>query len=257
LTLAETVQRVAALVGKNQPAFFITANSHYVMLTHEHPDLFEVNKRAAFIVADGAPLVWAARRRAVPLPERVAGSDLIFALSDLAARNGYRVFFVGGAPGVAEQAASLLCARYPGLSIAGTATPRFDEQNASAYEQLKKQIQGSRPEILIVAASMPNGERWLASHLVDLGVPLGVNLGASIDFAAGRVRRAPGWMQRSGLEWAFRLSLEPSRLFGRYARNASFLLRMILRDLAGRPVPEGPAETSHADRHSFRAGQDS
>jgi N-acetylglucosaminyldiphosphoundecaprenol N-acetyl-beta-D-mannosaminyltransferase len=258
LTLVETVDHVAALIEKNQPAFFITANTHYVMLTHEHPDLFEVNAQAAFIVADGAPLVWAAGRRAVSLPERVAGSDLIFALCDLAARSGYRLFLAGGAPGVAEAAASQLCDRYPGLTIVGTAAPYFDRFDQSAYQQLKAQIQDSRPEILIVAASMPHGERWLAAHLADLGVPVGVNLGASIDFAAGRVQRAPRWMQRSGLEWAFRLWLEPSRLFGRYARNARFLLRMTLRDLAGRPVPdEGSTQAVHPTGYSVRADQDS
>jgi len=256
-TLVETVEHVAALVAKSQPAFFITANTHYVMLTHDYSDLFEVNNRAAFIVADGTPLVWAARRRAVPLPERVAGSDLIFALCDLAARNGYRLFFAGGSPGVAEQAANQLSSRFPGLTVVGTAAPRFDENDPTAYQQIKTQIQASRPEILIVAASMPHGERWLASHLTDLGVPVGVNLGASIDFAAGRVERAPRWMQRWGLEWAFRLSLEPSRLFGRYARNALFLLRMTLRDLAGRPVLHGSTQAGrHATSHSVNTKQD-
>ena len=139
LTLAQTAEAVSALIEEGQPAFFITANTHYAMLTRENPDLDEVNARAAFIVADGAPLVWAARRRPVPLPERVAGSDLIFALSELAARRGYRVFFAGGAPGVAEAAAQRLTARYPGLQVVGTAAPSFGGLADDEY------LQAARP----------------------------------------------------------------------------------------------------------------
>ena len=125
--LAETVETVSALIERGLPSFFITANTHYAMLTEENPDLQQVNARAAFVVADGAPLVWAARHQPVRLPERVAGSDLIFALSDLAARKSYRMFFAGGSPGVAEEAAHRLTARYPGLQVVGMAAPSFRE----------------------------------------------------------------------------------------------------------------------------------
>jgi len=235
LTLGQTAEAVSAVIEKCQPAFFITANTHYAMLTRENPDLQDVNARAAFIVADGAPLVWAARRRPVPLPERVAGSDLIFTLSELAVQRGYRLFLAGGAPGVAEEAARRLTARYPGLRIVGTAAPSFQNPAADDYNKLRDQIVQARPHLLIVAASMPYGERWLSAHLEDLGVPVSVNLGASIDFAAARINRAPLWMQKSGLEWAFRLLLEPGRLFSRYARNARFVLSMTLHDSSQPP----------------------
>lgn len=244
LTLAQTAEAVSALIEKGQPTFFITANTHYAMLTRENPDLEDVNARAAFIVADGAPLVWATRRRPVPLPERVAGSDLIFTLSELAARRGYRLFFAGGALGVAEEAARQLTARYPGLQVVGIAAPSFDNLTAEDYGKLRAQIIEARPHLLIMAASMPRAERWLSIHIKDLGVPVGVNLGASIDFAAGRINRAPLWMQKSGLEWAFRLILEPGRLFSRYARNARFILSMTLQGLSGAPSqPQAPLST--------------
>jgi N-acetylglucosaminyldiphosphoundecaprenol N-acetyl-beta-D-mannosaminyltransferase len=228
LTLDETVDAVADLVEKNEPAFFVTANTHYAMLTWDNSDLQEINSRAAFIAPDGLPLVWAARRRPTPLPERVAGSDLIFELGKLAERKAYRLFLAGGKPGVAEAAAARLVARYPGLQVVGTAAPSFVESSDDDYARLKAQIRAARPHILIVAASMPRGERWLAAYISDLGVPVGVNLGAAIDFAAGRISRAPRWMQALGLEWAFRLMLEPRRLFSRYASNAWFILRMLL-----------------------------
>lgn len=231
LTLVETVKTVSALVERGQPCFFITANTHYAMLTEEVSDLPLVNSRAAFLVADGAPLVWAGRNRSVCLPERVAGSDLIFSLCELAARKGYRTFFAGGPPGVAEEAARHLTTRYPGLQIVGTAAPTFRDLSAARYDELRAQITSAQPHLLILAATMPHGERWLSNHFEDLGVPVSVNLGAAFDFAAGRIHRAPRWMQKTGLEWAFRLLMEPRRLFSRYACNARFLFRRLFQEL--------------------------
>jgi N-acetylglucosaminyldiphosphoundecaprenol N-acetyl-beta-D-mannosaminyltransferase len=230
-TLAETVAAVDELIEAGRPSYFITAPTHYVMLTDQNPDLRAVNARASFIVADGAPLVWASRWHDSTLPERVAGSDLIFELSALAARRGYRLFFVGGAEGVAEEAVRRLSARYPGLQVVGIACPPFRERTAAEEADLIARIREARTDLLIAAFTMPHGERWLEANLDALGVPVVVNFGAAIDFAAGRLRRAPRWMQRSGLEWAFRLGLEPRRLVARYTRNAWFIARMVCRDL--------------------------
>jgi N-acetylglucosaminyldiphosphoundecaprenol N-acetyl-beta-D-mannosaminyltransferase len=229
MTLAETVAAVGGLIEAGAPNYFITANTHYAMLTKGSPELEAINAGAAFIVADGAPLVWASRRAGSPLPERVAGSDLIFELSAEAARRGYRLFFLGGAKGVAAEAARRLGERYPGLQVVGTECPPFRALSADEEEGLVGRIRAARPDILLVAFGQPKGERWIHRHLESLGVPVSVQVGASLDFAAGRVRRAPRWMQKSGLEWAFRLGLEPRRLFSRYARNAWFIARMIAR----------------------------
>jgi N-acetylglucosaminyldiphosphoundecaprenol N-acetyl-beta-D-mannosaminyltransferase len=229
--LAETIAVVGRLLEAGKPTYFITANTHYAMLTEKEPDLRLINASAAFIVADGAPLVWASRWRKVPLPERVAGADLILELSAEAARKGYRLFFLGGAEGVAEQAARCLRTLYPGLQVAGTECPPFRELSTDEHTALIARIRSAQPDLLMVAFTMPKGERWLAANYATLGVPVTVNVGAAIDFAANRVRRAPRWMQKSGLEWGFRLALEPRRLFTRYARNAWFIVRMILRDM--------------------------
>jgi N-acetylglucosaminyldiphosphoundecaprenol N-acetyl-beta-D-mannosaminyltransferase len=217
-----------ALVRAGRPSFFITANVHYAMLTHQRPELRAVNARAAFLVADGAPLVWASRRAGRRLPERVAGADLIFDLAALAAARGYGVFLLGGAPGVAEAAARRLGAAAPGLRDVGVESPPYREPTPEEHAALVARIRAARPEILMVAATMPRGEIWTAAHLEELGVPLCVNLGAALDFAAGRVRRAPRPLQRLGLEWAFRAALEPRRLLPRYARNARFVLGRLL-----------------------------
>jgi N-acetylglucosaminyldiphosphoundecaprenol N-acetyl-beta-D-mannosaminyltransferase len=248
LTLAETVVAVDDLIELGRPAYFITANTHHVMWTEQDASLREFNKRAAFIVADGAPLVWASRWQGSPLPERVAGSDLIFELSASAARNGHRVYFLGGDIGVAEEAARRLSARYPGLQVVGTACPPFRELTAEERDALTSHIRSAGPDILFIALGTPKGEQWMARHLAELRVPVTVQVGASLDFAAGRVGRAPRWMQKAGLEWAFRLWLEPTRLFPRYARNAWFIARMVARDLghaAGRRLVPGSGAPSN------------
>jgi N-acetylglucosaminyldiphosphoundecaprenol N-acetyl-beta-D-mannosaminyltransferase len=200
-------------------------------LTRKTPALEAVNAQAAFVLADGAPLVWASRWKESPLPERVAGSDLIFDLCSAAAKSGYRVFFLGGAEGVADEAAQCLVQRYPGLQIVGTESPPYRELTPEEHNQLIDRVRSASPDILIVASTMPKGEIWIAENHKRLGIPLCVNLGAGLDFAAGRVRRAPRQLQKLGLEWAYRMSREPARLAPRYARNAWFLLSMVTRDL--------------------------
>jgi N-acetylglucosaminyldiphosphoundecaprenol N-acetyl-beta-D-mannosaminyltransferase len=229
-SLTEAIVAVDSLIESGRPAYFITANTHYAMLTEMDAGLRAINARAAFIVADGAPLVWASRWQGFPLPERVAGSDLIYELSAMAAKKGYRLFLLGGADGVAEEAARRLSIRYPGLQIVGTECPPFRELTDNEEDALIARIRSTQPDILFVAFGQPKGERWIDRHLAKLGVPVSVQVGASLDFAAGRVRRAPHWMQKAGLEWAFRLGLEPTRLFARYFRNAWFIMNMVIRD---------------------------
>ena len=248
VTLAEAVAAVSELIRERRPTFFITAPTHYAMLTAEEPDLRAINDRAAFIVADGKPLVWASRMQGTPLPERVAGSDLIFHLCEEAAREGFRVFLLGGEEGVATEAARRLTGRYPGLRIVGTECPPFRPATPEEEEALLERIRQAAPDLLFVAFGQPKGERWIIRHMDELGVPVSVQVGASLDFAAGRVSRAPRWMQKSGLEWVFRMALEPKRLAGRYARNAWFIARMLARGSRGSHGEDGsppapPAES--------------
>jgi N-acetylglucosaminyldiphosphoundecaprenol N-acetyl-beta-D-mannosaminyltransferase len=235
LTRAEAVDAVDALVRAGRPSYFITASTHYAMLTAHEPALRVVNARAAFLVADGAPLVWASRLNGSPLPERVAGSDLIFDLCERSAKEGFRVFLLGAGPGVAERAAERLVARYRGLIVAGTECPPFRDLTAEEHAALVARVRAARPDILFAAFGQPKGELWLAEHLEALGVPVCVQIGASLDFASGRVRRAPRGLQKVGLEWAFRMWLEPRRLVPRYARNALFLLGRVASDLLRAP----------------------
>jgi N-acetylglucosaminyldiphosphoundecaprenol N-acetyl-beta-D-mannosaminyltransferase len=228
-TTAETVDRLDEIVQSGGPAYIVTANLNYAMLCATDEDLHDVNATAAFVVADGAPLVWWSRLIGRPLPERVAGSDLIYLVNARAAERGYRVYLLGAGPGVADEVAATLVERYPGLQVVGTESPPFrdltDEEQA---EQLDR-VRAAAPDILMLAFKMPDGERWLRDHTATLGVPLVLQFGASFDFVAGRVQRAPSWMQRVGLEWLYRTLQEPRRLAGRYGRNFGFLAGALLR----------------------------
>ena len=224
MTRAEAAEAVMRLIEAGRPSFFITANTHYAMLTAERPELRAINDRAAFLLADGAPLVWASRRGPVPLPERVAGSDLVYDLCEHAARLGRRVYLLGGAEGVADEAARRLRRSTRGCRSPGRPARPPARSSGEGCRRLIAEVREARPDLLMVALGQPKGELWLAEHLEELGVPVCVQVGATLDFVAGRVRRAPRLLQKVGMEWAFRIYTDPARLGPRYARNALFLL---------------------------------
>ena len=238
LTLTDTLRHVTGLIQSRTGGYFITANLNYNMLTAHHPQLHSVNEKAAFIVCDGMPMVWWSRRFERPLPERVAGSELIYALTKWAAHQGHRVFFLGGAPGVAGKAAEKLKQRYPHLQVAGVECPPFRPLTDQEETELVERIRDSRPDIVYIALGQPKGEIWMARNYHRLGTPVCVQIGASFDFVAGGVARAPRWVQKTGMEWLFRLAQEPRRLIRRYWNNGLFLIREVIHELiSGRPKP--------------------
>jgi N-acetylglucosaminyldiphosphoundecaprenol N-acetyl-beta-D-mannosaminyltransferase len=226
-TFEQALDRIDQLVTAGRPAFFITANLNYAMLADTDDRLKRLNEQAAFLLADGMPLVWWSRLGSRPLPERVAGSDLIYGMCERAARHGHRVYLLGAAPGVADAAAAALANRYPGLQIVGVDCPPFRPLTSAEEREQFARVRAARPDILFVAFGQPKGEFWIADNLDRLGVPVCVQVGASLDFVAGRVKRSPKWMQRTGLEWIYRLAQEPRRLAGRYRDNILFLLKAI------------------------------
>ena len=246
VTMSEAIADIELRIDKRHSSYVVSANLNYAMLCETDQELQAINQDASMVLVDGMPLVWASRFRPRPLQERVAGSDLIFSLAKLAARRGYRVYFLGGAAGVADKAAERLKALNPGLVVVGTESPPYGPMSEEAEQAVLTRIRESRADILIGAFSQPQGEKWIAANHRKTGAPMCLQIGASLDFAAGRVRRAPQWLRRSGLEWAFRLALEPRRLTGRYARNTAFLIKSVIRDLASRNRPVETLRTSKA-----------
>lgn len=231
LTFQQTLDEVKRRIDVGQPGFIITANLHYAMLTARDARLPAVNDQAHFIGVDGMPLVWATRWRNRRLPERVAGSDLVPAICGEAAKHGWRVFLLGGAPGIGELAAARMKERHPESQFVGIEAPDFRTMTPDEEQQLIDRIRAANPQVMFVALGQPVGEIWLAKHRAALGVPVCVQIGASLDFLAGKVQRAPQWIQRIGMEWFYRLSREPKRLIGRYTGNAWFAFKMLLKDM--------------------------
>ncbi len=168
-TFAQALDQIDRLIRLGKPQYVITANVHYAMLAERDPSLAAINEGAAFLVADGMPLVWASRWQRRRLPERVTGADLVPALCALAADRQYRVFFLGGAPGVGEEAANQLRARHPQLQVVGIETPPFRPLTPDEHAGLIHRIRQAGPHILLVAFGQPKGEQWLATNLADLG----------------------------------------------------------------------------------------
>ena len=230
VTLEQAIDRIEALVERGEPSYAITANLNYVMLHHRSRELAAVTHGAALVLADGQPIVWRSRLCARPLPERVAGSEMIHPLAQRSAERQWGIYFLGGAPGVASACAQRLAARYPGLRIAGVESPPFRPLSDDEQAAQDARIRDSGAQLLLVALGQPKGECWIHQHYRRLGVPVSIQLGASFDFIAGTAKRAPKRWQQLGLEWAYRMLSDPRRLAPRYLANAQFLVHRLIDD---------------------------
>jgi N-acetylglucosaminyldiphosphoundecaprenol N-acetyl-beta-D-mannosaminyltransferase len=180
------------------------------------------------VTPDGMPLVWLSRLMGFRDVERVYGPDLMLAVCERSTARGYRHFFYGGAPGVAEKLVVRLQSRFPGLQVAGIDSPPFRHLTLQEDRAVVEHINTARPDIVWVGIGTPKQERWMAMHVGQLSAPVLIGVGAAFDFHAGLKKQAPRWMQRSGLEWSFRLMTEPRRLGRRYLINIPWFLWSVL-----------------------------
>lgn len=225
ITMAEALDWVrAAVQARVPPRQVCTANPEFVMAAQRDREFLAVLRQADLVLPDGVGLLWAARRQGRRLPERVAGSDLIYRLAERAAGAGWRVYYLGAAAGVAERAAETLQARYPGLVVAGAyaGSPRPEEETA-----LVARVRAAKPDVLLVAYGAPAQDKWIARNRASLGVPVSVGVGGAFDFVAGEARRAPAWAQRAGLEWLHRLWRQPWRARRIFQAVVAFPLRVL------------------------------
>lgn len=228
LTAAEAIEAVERMVISRQPHYLVTANVDFLVQAQEDVELRRILFDAHIVLCDGTPLVWASRWLGNPLPERVAGSDLVPLLLRVAEEKRFRIFLLGATPDSAAQAVANLQAKHPKLPPADHYSPPFNQLLEMDHNEITRRIREARPDLLFVSFGCPKQEKWIAMHYRTLGVPVCVGVGATIDFLAGQVRRAPKWMQRTGTEWIFRLLQEPRRLFARYAKGLWIFGRGIL-----------------------------
>lgn len=217
LTMAETLNEIDKLIQKKNCSYVVTPNVDHIVRLEKDEELQKVYKNASLILTDGKPLIWISKWYKTPIKEKISGSDLFPRVCQLAANKNYTMYLLGAAEGVADTAAKNLMKKYPGLNIVGTYSPPFGfENNKQEMNKIKTQIQDVHPDILIVGLGCPKQEKFMYYHCKELGVPISFGLGASIDFEAGNIKRAPKWMSNHGLEWLYRFSKEPKRLFKRY-----------------------------------------
>ena len=215
----EAIALIERMIVSRQPHYVVTPNMDFLVQAAEDVELRRILVDAHLVVCDGTPLVWASRLLGNPLPERVAGADLVPVLISRAAKEKYRLFLLGATETSSNRAVERLAEEYPDLIIAGHYSPPFNDLLEMDHEQIKQQISASGADILLVSFGCPKQEKWISMHYRTIGVPVTIGVGGTIDFLAGQLKRAPVWMQKTGTEWLFRLAQEPRRLFRRYRRD--------------------------------------
>jgi len=233
LNLQSALTAIAAAVRERRKGYLCITGVHGVMEAQDDPAFKNILNAALLCTPDGMPMVWAGKLAGHREMGRVYGPDLMLDVCAWSETSGAKHFFYGGADGVAELLARQLQEKFPQLKIAGTYTPPFRRLTGDEEKQLAAQITTAAPDILWVGLSTPKQEKFMAEYLPKLDVTLMVGVGAAFDFHSGRVRQAPRWMQRSGLEWFYRLCSEPRRLGKRYLRNNPLFLLKSFGQLTG------------------------
>lgn len=228
LSMEETLQRVAGFIAGGAPHQHVVVNVDKVVKASRDPSLRKIINECSLINIDGMPLVWAARLLGKPVKERVTGIDLFEALMARAAEKGWRVFLLGAREEVVTTVLSRYERKYPGLTIAGYRNGYWKPEEEA---DVVAQVQAARADILFVAISSPKKEQFLGQYQSQMRIPFAMGVGGTFDVAAGKVSRAPVWMQKSGLEWFYRFLQEPRRMFRRYFIEDMAFFGLLLREI--------------------------
>jgi len=219
LNLKTALAAMAEAVSQHRKGYICITGVHGVMEAQDNPEFRRILNGAFLCTPDGMPMVWSGRLRGHREMSRVYGPDLMLEVCAWSQQSSCRHFFYGGMPGVPEALRDRLTQRFPGLQVVGCYSPPFRPLDSEELARLQQTIRETKPDILWVGLSTPKQERFMAEYLPKLDVKLMVGVGAAFDFHSGRAKQAPRWMQRSGLEWFYRMCSEPRRLAGRYLRN--------------------------------------
>jgi len=224
VTMNEAVLIVENFIIEKKARLVATANAEMVMMARSDDELASILSKADLVIPDGAGVVWAARYKGHSVPERVAGFDLVQEILKKSAQKGYRIYFLGSAPGIAAQAKIWAERQYPGVNITGIRDGYFSSEEDS---DIINEIKLCKPDILLVALGVPKQEKWLSKNLTQLNIPVSIGVGGSFDVMAGVTDRAPMWMQRANLEWLYRLLSQPKRAM-RMLALPRFVLSVVL-----------------------------
>ncbi|MCQ2372957.1 MAG: WecB/TagA/CpsF family glycosyltransferase [Phascolarctobacterium sp.] len=223
-TMSEVVEELNKRIVAQEQTFVVTANAEIIMACQEDDSYNKIVSNAEIILPDGAGAVWAGRHLGNKVPERVAGFDLYLELMQLCAEKGYKAFFFGSAPGVADAAKAVCEERYPGVQIVGVRNGYFKDNEVP---EIIEEINKSGAQLLFAALGAPKQEKWLAANRDKLNSIVLMGIGGSFDVLAGKMQRAPKWMQDASLEWLFRLYKQPSR-FMRMMALPKFVIEVFI-----------------------------
>lgn len=222
LSFDETIQEVERIIAEGKPAQHVVINASKMNLMQQDEKLTEIVNSCPLINADGASIIWAAKKLGIPIKERVTGIDLFTKLIEISNEKGYRIFLFGAKEEVVTKVKAIFEEKYPKIQISGYRNGYFTENDES---DIVKQIADSNADIMFVAFSSPKKEYWINKYLNQLNIPFVMGVGGSFDVVAGVTDRAPEWMQKRGLEWFYRFIQEPRRMWRRYIiGNAKFVI---------------------------------
>jgi N-acetylglucosaminyldiphosphoundecaprenol N-acetyl-beta-D-mannosaminyltransferase len=227
------LETIEGWIARRESHYVCVTGVHGVMESQRDNEVRRIHNASGLTTPDGMPLVWLSRLKGHRHVDRAYGPDLMLALCERSVDRRYRHFFYGGAEGVPEQLAANLRQRFPELQVVGIYSPPFRLLTPEEDEQVVQMINQATPDIVWVGLSTPKQERWMADHIGRVKVPVLIGVGAAFDFLTGRKRQAPRWMQRSGLEWLFRLLTEPRRLWRRYLINNPLFVLLVLAQALG------------------------
>lgn len=228
VNMAETVEAIESMIVNGGKHYIVAINVDVVMKIEEDKYLKEITDKADMVLVDGKPLVWIANYHKHPIKAKISGSDLVPLLCKVAAEKNYSVFIIGGKDGIAEQAKKKLEEKHPGIDIVGTYAPPFGfEKDGVELQKINEMVSSVHPDLLIACFGCPKQEKWIYENYQKYDAKVSICAGATVDFLAGNVNRAPKWMSEVGLEWFYRFLQEPKRMFKRYFIDDVKILKLI------------------------------
>ena len=230
LDMKESIQLINQMITEKKESYVVPINVDVVVKIEHDPYLKKIVDDADMVLVDGQPLVWVSKMDKIPVKAKISGSDLVPLVCKMAANNGYGVYIIGGKPGVAEQASKQLRKEIPGIRVTGVYAPPLGfEKDEAEIEKINSLILTAHPELLIVCLGCPKQEKWVYENYKKCGAIVSICAGATVDFLAGNVKRAPKWISDFGLEWFFRFIQEPRRLFKRYFIEDAQIVHLVFK----------------------------
>lgn len=217
VSMNEALVDIESLIASGKKSYLVAVNVDVITKIENDSYLRKITNNADMVLVDGKPLIWISKFHKRPIKEKISGSDLVPKLCEVAAQKGYTIYILGGKEGVAEKAKENLEAELPGIQIAGTSSPPFGfETDEEELTKINNMISEAHPDLLIVCFGCPKQEKFVYENYDKYNAKISICAGATVDFLAQNIKRAPKWMSRYGLEWFFRFTKEPTRLFRRY-----------------------------------------